>query len=76
MSVDYNCVRPFRESAGLTLTELATRAGVSEAFLSSVERGETSPRLPTMIAIAAPLGVSVPDAFPGTPAGPGVPRAC
>jgi XRE family transcriptional regulator, regulator of sulfur utilization len=48
-------VKALRESAGLTLRDLAERSGVSAPMLSQVERGETSPTLTVASRIAAGL---------------------
>jgi XRE family transcriptional regulator, regulator of sulfur utilization len=48
-------VRALRESASLSLRDLAARCGVSAPMLSQVERGETSPTLAVAARIAAGL---------------------
>jgi transcriptional regulator with XRE-family HTH domain len=48
-------VKALRESAGLSLRDLAARSGVSAPMLSQVERGETSPTLTLAARIAAGL---------------------
>ncbi len=48
-------VRALRESAGLSLRDLAARSSVSAPMLSQVERGETSPTLTTAARIASGL---------------------
>jgi transcriptional regulator with XRE-family HTH domain len=50
-------VRALRESADLSLRDLAERSGVSAPMLSQVERGETSPTLTVAARIAAGLGL-------------------
>ncbi len=45
-------VKALRESAGLSLRDLAERSGVSAPMLSQVERGETSPTLTVASRIA------------------------
>jgi XRE family transcriptional regulator, regulator of sulfur utilization len=50
-------VRALRESADLSLRDLASRSGVSAPMLSQVERGETSPTLTVAARIAAGLGL-------------------
>jgi transcriptional regulator with XRE-family HTH domain len=47
--------KALRESAGLSLRDLAERSGVSAPMLSQVERGETSPTLTVAGRIAAGL---------------------
>src|SRR5712692_166820 len=48
-------VKALRESADLSLRDLALRSGVSAPMLSQVERGETSPTLTVAARIAAGL---------------------
>lgn len=48
-----------RRDAGLTLDELAERAGVSRAMLSKVERGEKNPTLVVAARVAEGLGVTL-----------------
>jgi XRE family transcriptional regulator, regulator of sulfur utilization len=48
-------VKALRESAGMSLRDLAARSGVSAPMLSQVERGETSPTLTVAARIAAGL---------------------
>jgi transcriptional regulator with XRE-family HTH domain len=48
-------VKALRESAGLSLRDLAARSGVSAPMLSQVERGETSPTLTLAARIASGL---------------------
>ena len=48
-------VKALRESASLSLRDLAVRSGVSAPMLSQVERGETSPTLAVAARIAAGL---------------------
>jgi transcriptional regulator with XRE-family HTH domain len=48
-------VKALRESAGLSLRDLASRSGVSAPMLSQVERGETSPTLTVAVRIAGGL---------------------
>ncbi len=50
-------VKALRESAGLSLRDLAARSGVSAPMLSQVERGDTSPTLTVAARIAAGLGL-------------------
>ena len=64
-------LRDIRRSRRATLRTIADRAGVSESFLSQVERGRASASIASLRRIAGALGVSVADLF--EPAGP--PRA-
>lgn len=49
--------RRIRDSQGLTLADVATRAGISAAMLSRLETGRTSPSLETIVSLAGALGV-------------------
>jgi transcriptional regulator with XRE-family HTH domain/catechol 2,3-dioxygenase-like lactoylglutathione lyase family enzyme len=55
-------LREMRAQRGLTLREVAAQSSISAAHLSQVERGETVPSVPTLLAISSSLGVS-PDYF-------------
>jgi transcriptional regulator with XRE-family HTH domain len=50
-------VREQRLAAGLSLRDVAQRAGVSNAYLSQIERGLHEPSLSVLRAVAAALGV-------------------
>ena len=63
-------VRLLRRRRGLTLRELAARAGVTESFLSQVERGVASPSVASLQRIARGLGLSIANLF-ATPAAAG-----
>jgi transcriptional regulator with XRE-family HTH domain len=52
-------MRALREGMGLSLRDLAERAGVSAPMLSQVERGETSPTLQVAGRIAAGLDLTL-----------------
>jgi transcriptional regulator with XRE-family HTH domain len=62
-------IRRFRRA---TLKTIADRAGVSESFLSQVERGRASASIASLRRIAGALGVTVADLF--EPEGPPRPR--
>ena len=49
--------RRIREGQGLTLADVATRAGISAAMLSRLETGRTSPSLETIVSLAGALGI-------------------
>ncbi len=55
-------LREARAQRGLTLKEVAAQSSISAGHLSQVERGETVPSVPTLLAISSALGVS-PDYF-------------
>jgi transcriptional regulator with XRE-family HTH domain len=61
-------LRQLREVQGLTQVELAQLAGVSRQLLGAAESGRNLPAVDAALRIAAALGVSVEEAFGGTPA--------
>lgn len=61
-------IRALRQARRLTLREVAERAGVSESFLSQVERDVTSPSIATVQRIAHALDVSIAQLFTEEPA--------
>src|SRR5438309_3502324 len=68
-------LRDIRRLRRATLRTIAERAGVSESFLSQVERGRASASIASLRRIAGALGVSVADLFePSGPPGPRVLR--
>jgi transcriptional regulator with XRE-family HTH domain len=50
-------IRSLRQDAGLTMVRLAEATGVSQPFLSLVERGHARPGLATLARLAEALGV-------------------
>jgi transcriptional regulator with XRE-family HTH domain len=56
-------LRELRVGRRMTLKVVADKAGVSEGFLSQVERGRTAPSLKTLQAVAHALGLEVGDLF-------------
>lgn len=50
-------VRTVRHEQGLTQEQLAEAAGLHPTFISNVERGYRVPTVPTMLRLAAGLGV-------------------
>jgi transcriptional regulator with XRE-family HTH domain len=52
-------LRRARRRKGLTLREVATDAGVTESFLSQVERDVASPSIATLRRVAVALGLSI-----------------
>lgn len=70
-------IRELRETAGLTLAQLGSRAGVSQGLISQIERGQGNPAYLTLIKIAQALGVPVGAFFaaPETEARYGIVRA-
>jgi transcriptional regulator with XRE-family HTH domain/mannose-6-phosphate isomerase-like protein (cupin superfamily) len=57
-------VRAQRLAAGLSMRALATRAGMSQPFLSNLENSRAMPSIATLYKIAAALGVSPRDFLP------------
>ncbi len=51
-------VRAWREHLGLTQTEVARRAGMSQAALAQIESGEHRPRKATLEKLAEALGIT------------------
>lgn len=56
-------LRGLRTARGLTLRQLAQRAGVTESFLSQAERGVATPSIASVRRIARGLGLSIADLF-------------
>lgn len=54
-------LRQRRQSLGLTLREVATRAGLSVGFISQIERGITLPSLSSLVSVSRVLGMQVGD---------------
>jgi transcriptional regulator with XRE-family HTH domain len=68
-------LRELRRLRRCTLRTIAERSGLSESFLSQVERGRSSASIPSLRRIAEALGVSIADLFePGGLPGPRVLR--
>jgi len=47
-----------REAAGLTQEQLAVQAGMSQQYISDLERGKRNPTVVTLYELATALGVS------------------
>src|SRR5436305_9679021 len=68
-------LRLIRTARRRTLREVAERAGLSESFLSQVERGRASASIASLRRIADSLGIGISDLFqPLEPAWPRVLR--
>ena len=65
-------LRSIRRLRRATLRTIAERAGVSESFLSQVERGKASASIGSLRRIANALGIAVADLF--EPSAPPAPR--
>ena len=59
-----NALRVWREYRGMTLTQLASHAGVNKATVSQLENGKAFGRPATWRALADALKVSVDDILP------------
>lgn len=58
-------VRELRQAQGLSARELATRAGVSAAYLSRLENGRLSPTVSTLSRVMRAMGEPVSKVFGG-----------
>ena len=56
-------LRAIRQLRRKTLKEVATAAGISESFLSQLERGRTNATIATLQRLATALGIEVSDLF-------------
>ncbi|MDG5788761.1 helix-turn-helix domain-containing protein [Evansella sp. AB-P1] len=53
-------VKKYRKEAGMTLTELAEKAGVAKSYLSALERNiQTNPSVQFLEKVAAVLNISI-----------------
>lgn len=59
-----NRVREFRTARGWTLEELEAASGLTNGFISEIERGLKIPTIRSCQALARALGVSVEELFP------------
>lgn len=57
-------LRALREESGLTLADLAERAGLHLQGLAKLESGERSPKWDTVVALAKALGCSTEEFLP------------
>lgn len=56
-------IQQFRNSKGLTLEELAQKAGLTRGYLSKIERSKKAPPVSTLINIAKALRISISEIF-------------
>jgi transcriptional regulator with XRE-family HTH domain len=56
-------MRELREGRRLRLRDIAARSGLSESFLSQLERGRANASVPSLLKIAQALDVTVADLF-------------
>ena len=62
-------LRSLRAQRGLTLRVLAREAGISEALLSRIERGQVATTVANLVTLAAKLGVGLGEIFAGAEVG-------
>ncbi len=60
-----NQVRARRKEIGLTMIQVADRAGISKGMLSKIENAQASPSLTTLVRLAAALDMPVTSLFRG-----------
>jgi transcriptional regulator with XRE-family HTH domain len=56
-------IKKFRTSKGITLQELAQKAGLTRGYLSKIERSKKAPPVSTLISIAKALKISISEIF-------------
>jgi quercetin dioxygenase-like cupin family protein len=56
-------LRSARQERGLTLRQVAKSSGLTAAFISQLERGDTSASVSSLVKIAAALGIEVTSLF-------------
>lgn len=56
-------IREYRKQRGLTLKQLAERAGCTQSYISQLEKGLTMPSLSMIGKLSAALGIRVVDLF-------------
>jgi XRE family aerobic/anaerobic benzoate catabolism transcriptional regulator len=59
-------VRALREEAGITVTDLARRSGLSRRFVTETEAGRANPSVASLVRLAEALGESPAGLLPGT----------
>lgn len=52
-------LKEFREKLGLSQSELAIRAGISQPSIGAIEAGKKSPTIRTLEKLAFALGISI-----------------
>jgi transcriptional regulator with XRE-family HTH domain len=62
-------IRQVREASGTSMRALAARCGISQPFLSAVERGLSMPSIATLYRIAEALDVAPSSLLPDEPSG-------
>ena len=56
-------IRTFRKKRGYTQKILSEMSGISQNYLSSIERGKSFPRVENLVALINALGCSADDLF-------------
>lgn len=59
-----NTFETARERAGMTQEELAVETGLTQGYISQIERGKRIPSLKTLLKISAVLGVNPASLLP------------
>jgi len=54
-------IKKYRQKQGLSLSDLAQRAGVSVSYLSEIEKGKKYPKLEKLFSLSESLGISYND---------------
>lgn len=60
----HNTIKDLREAKGMSQEQLATAAGLSRPYLSTIETGAAVPTVAKAASIASALGCSLDDLFP------------
>ena len=60
-------IKAIRKNGNNTISEIATRTGVTSGLISRIENGRTIPSLPVLLKIINSLDVEVTDFFSGMP---------
>lgn len=64
MNSKHSKIKTIRLLLGLTQTEVAKKAGISQAYLSNVERGNREVTVSTLCRISEAIGVSAAELLP------------
>jgi transcriptional regulator with XRE-family HTH domain len=65
-------IKKLRISQGLTLEQLAGRAGIAKGMLSKIENFRVTPSLPTLVKLSDALGTTISSLFDGLDHSPAV----
>jgi len=61
MSFDFSIVRDLRKRAGLTLSDVSDKSGISPSVLSKLERNQTAAELDTLFRLSRVFGLNTTD---------------